>query len=152
MRASWPRPGDRATATPTPVPGSVVVTVVAVVAIGVVLAAGKSVGSADAPPIGDPGTVVRWGIPVVQVTVDLAMALTLGALVLAPLAGASRSAPVHRPALILAARAAAVWAATNAVLTWLVIARAAGVGPTDPALARVARVVLTGTGRGIGAV
>lgn len=115
-----------------------------VAALGGVLATGAAV----APQLGDPGVVVRWGIPVVTAAADLGMALALGALAVSLLAGPG----VHRPALVLAGRAATEWAGAMVVLIVLVSADVAGVGLSDSSLAGHVWSFVTRVDRGIGAL
>lgn len=102
------------------------------VALGVVVAAAAAAGTGAVAPtvIQDPGAVVRWGLVVVRVVGDLSAALTVGTLVLAAVAlPVSPDGRAYRPALVLAAGAAAVWALAHVVLLVLSLAETLGTPP-----------------------
>ncbi|MFN8081900.1 MAG: CopD family protein [Kineosporiaceae bacterium] len=131
-----------------PAPAGVVIAgLLAIGALAVLLTA-ADVGTTAPPLLADPGALVRWAIPVLRLIVDLAMSAALGALALAVLLDAGRP---YRPALLLAARAGALWSLSQAILLIMMVSRAAGVGLTDASLWPVARSLVVDTSGGLGA-
>jgi cytochrome c oxidase assembly factor CtaG len=106
-----------------------------VVALGVTtgLAAAALSGAIAPTVIADPGAVVRWGLVAVRVIADLAAAVTIGTLLLAAVAlPVDKDGLAHRPALMLAAGAATLWAITHIVLLVFSLAETVGAPPGGP--------------------
>lgn len=116
-------------------PGSTVavLVIVAVLAVVTALAAATLSGAVAPTVIQDPGAVVRWGLVAVRVIADLAAALTIGTLVLAAVAlPVGKDGQAHRPALMLAAAAATIWAVTHVVLLVFSLSETIGTPPGGP--------------------
>lgn len=131
-----------------PAPAGVVIAGLLGIGALAVLLTAADIGTTTPPLLADPGAVVRWITPVLRVIVDLTMAAALGSLTLAVLLDAAEP---YRPALLLAARASALWSLSQALLLIMMVSRAAGVGLTDAALWPVARSLVTETSGGLGA-
>jgi cytochrome c oxidase assembly factor CtaG/putative copper export protein len=117
----------------TPGTAGAVLAVVAVLAVGTGLAAAALSGAIAPTLIGDPGAVVRWGLVVVRVIADLAAALTVGTLVLTAVAfPVGKGGLAYRPALMLAAGTATLWAVTHVVLLVFSLAETVGGPPGGP--------------------
>jgi len=105
----------------------------ALLAVGTGLAAAALSGAIAPTVIADPGLVVRWGLVVVRVIADLAAALTVGTLVLAAVAfPVDKNGLAYRPALMLAAGTATLWALTHVVLLVFSLAETVGTPPGGP--------------------
>jgi putative copper resistance protein D len=111
----------------------VVIAVVAVLGVVTALAAAALSGAIAPTVIADPGAVVRWGLVAVRVIADLAAALTVGSLLLAAVAlPVDKDGMAHRPALMLAAGTATLWAVTHVVLLVFSLAETVGTPPGGP--------------------
>ena len=114
MSTATARVNDKARQTQT---AGAVIAVVAVLAVCTGLAAAALSGAIAPTVIADPGAVVRWGLVAVRVIADLAAALTVGTLLLAAVAlPVGKDGQAYRPALMLAAGTATLWAVTHIVL------------------------------------
>jgi cytochrome c oxidase assembly factor CtaG/putative copper export protein len=104
--------------------------VVAALACCTGLAAAALSGAISPTVIADPGAVVRWGLVAVRVIADLSAAVTIGSLVLAAVAlPVDRDGLAHRPALMLAAGTATLWAVAHVVLLVFSLADTLGAPP-----------------------
>lgn len=110
-----------------------VVAVASVLAVSTGLAAAAFSGAVAPTVIADPGTLVRWGLVAVRVIADLAAALTIGTLILAAVAlPVDKDGQAYRPALMLAAGTATLWAITHVVLLVFSLAETVGAPPGGP--------------------
>ncbi|HST83297.1 MAG TPA: bifunctional copper resistance protein CopD/cytochrome c oxidase assembly protein [Kineosporiaceae bacterium] len=110
-----------------------VIAVVAVLAVSTGLAAAALSGAIAPTVIEDPGALVRWGLIAVRVIADLAAALTIGSLVLAAVAlPVDKAGQAHRPALMLAAGTATLWAVTHIILLVFSLSETLGKPPGGP--------------------
>lgn len=106
---------------------------VAVLAVITGLAAAALSGAIAPTVIADPGALVRWGLVVVRVIADLAAGLTVGTLVLAAVAlPVDKDGLAYRPALMLAAGTATLWAGTHVALLVFSLAETVGTPPGGP--------------------
>jgi cytochrome c oxidase assembly factor CtaG/putative copper export protein len=90
--------------------------VVVVIAVATGLAAAAGSGAIAPTLLDDPGVLVRWGLVVVRVLADLSASVTIGVLLLAAIALPSKDGDAHRPALLIAATSATIWAVSQIVL------------------------------------
>jgi cytochrome c oxidase assembly factor CtaG len=110
-----------------------VIAVVAALAVCTGLAAAALSGAIAPTEIADSGTLVRWGLVAVRVISDLAAALTVGTLVLAAVAlPVDKAGQAHRPALMLAAGTATLWAVAQIILLVFSLAEFLGKPPGGP--------------------
>jgi cytochrome c oxidase assembly factor CtaG/putative copper export protein len=130
---------------------SPVITIAAAVVLALVasLLAASFSGALTPQILGDPGIVVRWSLVLGRVLTDLAASLTVGALLLAALAlPVTGRTEVYRPALVLAAVSATVWAFTGLFLLVVTYLEISGQPISDPdfgaQLVAFARDVQTG--------
>ena len=130
MSTATARVNDNARQTRT---AGAVIAVVAVLAVCTGLAAAALSGAIAPTVIADPGAVVRWGLVAVRVIADLAAALTVGTLLLAAVAlPVDKDGLAHRPALMLAAGTATLWAVTHVVLLVFSLSETVGTPPGGP--------------------
>ncbi len=107
-----------------------VIVVVAVLAVCTGLAAAALSGAIAPTLIGDPGSLVRWGLVATRVIADLAAALTVGTLLLAAVAlPVDKAGQAYRPALMLAAGTATLWAVTHLILLVFSLSETLGRSP-----------------------
>ncbi|MCE0534480.1 bifunctional copper resistance protein CopD/cytochrome c oxidase assembly protein [Kineosporia rhizophila] len=86
-------------------------TVLVVLALGTAVLAAAGSGAAVPSILQDPGPMVRWGLILARVVADIAGAVTVGVLLLTALAlPVGRQGEAHRPAFLIAAASATVWA------------------------------------------
>jgi putative copper resistance protein D len=91
--------------------------VLAVIALTTALVAAAGSGAVTPTLLADPGALVRWGLVAVRVIADLSAAITVGVLVLAAVAlPVTKDGQAHRPALLVAAGSATLWAVASVVL------------------------------------
>jgi cytochrome c oxidase assembly factor CtaG/putative copper export protein len=110
-----------------------VIAVVAVLAVSTGLAAAALSGAIAPTVIQDPGALVRWGLIAVRVIADLAAALTVGTLLMAAVAlPVDKAGQAYRPALMLAAGTATLWAITHIVLVVFSLSETLGNPPGGP--------------------
>jgi cytochrome c oxidase assembly factor CtaG/putative copper export protein len=145
----------RPNATDPATTGRIVAVGAVIFALGLITAATAAAGSGAvaASVLNDPGPLVRYGLVVVRVIADFSAALTIGSLLMAATAlPVSKKGEAHRPALLVAAAAATVWAATHVVLLILSFADVLGTSLTGPDIGvqLVAFVRQYELGRGMG--
>jgi putative copper resistance protein D len=94
------------------------------------LAAAALSGAIAPTLIADPGAMVRWGLVAIRVIADLAAAITVGTLILTAMAlPVNKQGLAYRPALMLAAGTATVWAVTHVVLLVFSLSGTVGAPP-----------------------
>jgi len=127
--------------------------VIVAIALATALIAAAGSGAVAPTVIADPGAVVRWGLVAVRVVADLSAAVTVGVLVLAAVAlPVSKDGAAYRPALLVAAAAATVWAIAQVFLLVLSLSDALGtpLGGPEFGTQLVAFARDTDLGRGLG--
>lgn len=134
MTALDSRPDRSGTSTQPPWMLPAVAGAIAVVLALLTALAAASFSGALAPQVfGDPGMAVRWGLILSKACADLSASLTIGSLVLAavalPIAAKNQ---VYRPAMLLAAVAATVWAFAELVLLIVTYLDISGQSVNDP--------------------
>ncbi len=108
--------------------------VVLVIALTAALLAASGSGAVAPTVISDPGAVVRWGLVAFRVVSDLSASLTVGVLLLASIAfPVSKDGDAFRPALLVAAGSATLWAVSEVFLLVLSLSDALGRSLGGPA-------------------
>ena len=127
--------------------------VIVVIGLATALVAASGSGAVQPSVLDDPGALVRWGLVGLRVISDFSAALTVGVLVLAAIAlPVSKQGLAHRPALLIAAGSATLWAVAELILLLFGLADELGtrLGGPEFGTQLISFARSTDAGRGLG--